>query len=242
MRLEKLQRPFVTTNDLYVLSEVSEPAIVKVYRGLGAAERCSSEAGRLKLWRDAGFGVPGLLDYQIDELESPYIVMQHLQGPSLREVLLDGSVELQAKLDCWQRVVEELAGRHRRAISDNEIEFVHGDSNTGNVIITADAIRFLDLESSSKFSNVVEAASVEMSTLCRWAVRDIGPARCDVMMRLVLEAYQDMTDVVVYVTKRTLVRPFQWFHRWRDSVKRSRRVGEVTKYDIADSIVRLTGR
>ncbi len=237
MKLVPFEKHIHTTNDLFTLVGAPTKCLVKLYRGEDRQARRDREFANISAWAQAGFKVPAIYDYDIDDPGDPYLIMQHLQGPNLCHAIRENRGNRELTLNWWSQTLETVYARHDLAINAGRADLIHTDSSTGNVILTDDGVFFIDFEAPIRFGDVSEGASVELAMLCRWAVRDAGIDACGWMMADVMRVYQDRDELLKLIVKRTLGRPMQIYHRWKDRKKKLKKPGEVTKYDIADALV-----
>ena len=239
MELKPLTTFRKTTNRLYLLVDAGQ-YLVKCYPGPDGAARRERERAMLDRWREAGFNVPEVCERTIPDLPEPRLVTRFIEGVSLRELLCCDERERAEKLDTVSRVFEDLARRHRMAVSRDDPLLVHHDPNTGNILCGPDGFTFIDFEAPPhKGRSAAEAASIEAATTCRWIARDQGVAFIEETARLMVAAYAGQESLMRRIVERTHGRAFQFVHRRRDRARKRAHPGEVTKYDIADAVSHL---
>jgi hypothetical protein len=86
----------------------------------------------------------------------------------------------------------------------------------------------------------LESASIEAATTCRWIVRDLGIESLDRVLKLAAAAYGNQELLLKLIVDRTTGRPFQLYHRWKNKKRKLAHPDEVTKYDIADGLAKLS--
>ncbi len=239
MILEKFIKPFPTTNDFHILNSGAQRLIVKVYRGKDADRRFLCERNNLLTWKIYGFNVPEYFDLKVQSLDRPYLVMNFIDGSNLRKLFTDPCLSTSKKMCIWKQTLETIFHRHSVALHNNRIDLVHSDSNTGNVMIKDSSIFFLDLETPPKFDNIIEACAVEIATLARWTVRDLGIEHLYSILEELAKTYKNQENILIKIINRTTSRPFQILHRWKDQKKKLKDPSEVTKYDIADGLKKI---
>ncbi len=229
-----------TTNKLYILIDGNDKYLVKSYCGPDSLARYRQEKFMINHWKQAGFMVPQIYDKQVPDVLEPYLVTGFIEGPSLREYLSAKNSAMPEKLAVLAKFFEQMRRRHDTAIQTNDQYLVHYDPSSGNVIYTGDNFYFIDFESphKSRFS-VSVSASIELATLCRWAVRDIGPEFLEEVLRQTVTAYRGREPLLNLAAERTTARPFQFYHRWKNQRHKRLYPTEVTKYDIADGLMHI---
>jgi tRNA A-37 threonylcarbamoyl transferase component Bud32 len=242
MELRPIPSHGVSGNRLYELVGPGERRVVKVYCGRDARARRQRERRALVLWRKEGFDAPEVFDLELPEVGGPHLVISRVEGRSLREVLREEGADVEGRLRVLGEVLGRMRRRHERAIETGQVALVHPDSSTGNVLLTAEGVLFLDLEARPKIADAREAAAVEVAKLLRWAVRDLGIEHLRPALERLVEAYRDRREILERVVARVLDRPVQFFHRRRDRRRKRARPGEVTKYDIADALAEMLRR
>jgi tRNA A-37 threonylcarbamoyl transferase component Bud32 len=191
-------------------------------------------------WKAAGFDVPDIVEMNVPGLDEPYIVTGYVEGPSLHEYLSQDGPSTEEKLKVVARVFEELSRRHGQAIGERDRKLIHHDPSSGNIICCGEKLSFVDFESPPKSRcTVSESASIELATLCRWIVRDLGPKFLEQTLKLMVTAYKEREPLLNLVIKRTTARPFQFYHRWKNQRFKKLYPNEVTKYDVADGLMHI---
>jgi tRNA A-37 threonylcarbamoyl transferase component Bud32 len=239
--------PFVafrkTTNALYTVRDAGAEYFVKCHHGPGGPRRKDREQQIMRLWEKEGFEVPRIHDIEIPVLPKPYLVTDLVKGVSLRECLADNAHPTSVKMDFLTKLFMELRRRHELAIARNDPRLIHPDASTGNILCTKSGFCFIDFEASPRRrDSVMEAAGIEIATLCRWIARDLGVGGLSAILARVLAAYEGREQVLDLAAGRTMNRPFQFYHRWRDKRRKQQNPGEVTKYDIAGALMALRSR
>ena len=227
---------FPATNALYRLLAPGQPRLVKVYLGRQAETRRDRERATLLVWQEAGLKVPEVFEHPLEGLDHPYLVMTHLSGQALGSALRCPRTDLSSKLTVWQDVLATMRRRHDLAIRENQASLVHPDPNTGNVILTETGVFFVDLEKGVRDGEVRTAAAIEIAQLSRWVIRDLGIQHCRRVLHAVVDAYRGHEELLELICRRVHDRPLQFYHRWKDRHKKTRRRDEVTKYDVANAL------
>ena len=229
-----------TTNKLYILIDDSGKYLVKNYYGPNSLARYQQEKFMINHWKQAGFMVPQIYDKQVPDVPEPYLVTGFIKGLSLREYLSAKNPAMPEKLAVLAKFFEQMRQRHDTAIQTNDQYLIHYDPNSGNVIYTDDSFYFIDFESPHKSRcSVSVSASIELATLCRWIVRDLGPKFLEQVLKQMVAAYKGQESLLNLVVKRTAARPFQFYHRWKNQRFKTLYPNDVTKYDIADSLMHI---
>jgi tRNA A-37 threonylcarbamoyl transferase component Bud32 len=236
--LRKFPKPATSLNELYELVGAEPAMLVKVYRGPRAGERCAAEAEILGLWRNEGFGVPAVSQQTVESISDPHLVISLLPGRSLQHVLRDPALPPERRLKQLRHVLDDLLRRHERAMQCNDVRLVHRDASTANVMLTDTAVATLDFETFPGETSVADACAVELGKVLRWAMRDLGASHIPAVAGLAVQVYTGRRDLLERLVTRTLDRPMQFWHRWRDRRRKRKDAGELTKYDVADAIVK----
>jgi tRNA A-37 threonylcarbamoyl transferase component Bud32 len=193
----------------------------------------------LNHWNESGFNVPKIVAKKIECIKEPYLVTSFIEGPSLREYLLGNSCSLEEKLELLTRFFKEMDNRHKLSINSNDPDIAHHDPSTDNVILAENHFYFLDFETPRKKRSVIELASIEVATICRWIVRDLGIDYVQEVLKRMVAVYKGQDNLLKPIVKRTCSRPFQFYHLWRDERKKVADPKDVTKYDIANALSEL---
>jgi tRNA A-37 threonylcarbamoyl transferase component Bud32 len=240
MKLTALETFRRTTNNLYLLSDGGSKYLVKTYCGPDRFARRQQETIMINHWKQAGFMVPQIHDKQVPDVPEPYLLTDFIEGPSLREYLLAESPAIPEKLAVLAKLFEQMRQRHDTAIQTNDQYLIHYDPSSGNIIYTADSFYFVDFESLPKSRYTIsESASIELATLCRWIVRDIGLKFLEQVLKQMVTAYKGQESLLTLVVKRTTARPFQFYHRWKNQRYKMLYPNDVTKYDITDGLMHI---
>jgi tRNA A-37 threonylcarbamoyl transferase component Bud32 len=240
MKLAAFETFRETTNKFYLLTDGSSKYLVKSYCGPDSSARHRQEKFMINHWKQAGFIVPQIYDKQVPDVPEPYLVTDFIEGPSLREYLSAENPTMPEKLAVLAKLFEQLRRRHDTAIQSNDQYLIHYDPSSGNIIYTADNFYFVDFESPPKSRySVSESASIELATLCRWIVRDLGAESLEKVLKLLVTAYKGQEPLLNLVVKRTTTRPFQFYHRWKNRRHKMLYPNDVTKYDIADGLMHI---
>ena len=190
-------------------------------------------------WIELGFNVPEIVAKNIEGIKEPYLVTSFIEGPSLRDYLLGNSCTLKEKLESLARFFKEMDHRHKLAINLNDPDIAHHDPSTDNVILAGNHFYFIDFETPRKKRSVVELASIEIATTCRWIVRDLGIDYVQEILGCMMAVYKDQDNLLKPIVKRTIGRPFQFYHLRQDKRKKAANPKDVTKYDIANALSEL---
>jgi tRNA A-37 threonylcarbamoyl transferase component Bud32 len=228
------------TNEVFLLRHGGRELLAKCYRGEHPQARCDYERTTLQLWATLSLPVPRVWDIDVPELRgAPYLITDYLGRLTLQEWLQDQAVPEAAKLSFLARIFTENHRRHRLAVERNEPRLIHADPNSSNILRAQEKFYFIDFERPAAFADLAEAAAVELGKFCRWTVRDFGVAQLEPVMQLLVEAYAGDKHLLRLFIERTCARPFQALHRWRDRRRKINHPGDVTKYDLADALLRL---
>ncbi len=237
MKLAVLETFRQTTNKLYILIDSNSKYLVKSYCGPDRFTRNQQEKFMINHWEKTGFTVPQIYDKTVPDVPEPYLVTDFIEGPSLREYLSAENHTMPEKLTVLAKLFEQLRRRHDTAIQTNDPYLIHYDPSSGNIIYTADNFYFVDFESPPKSRwTIPESASIELATLCRWVVRDLGSKFLEQVLKQMVTAYKGQETLLNLVVKRTNARPFQFYHRWKNQRHKMLYPNDVTKYDIADGL------
>lgn len=240
MKLSPFKTFRKTTNSLYVLVDRDSRYLVKHYCGSSNFARRRQEKFMLNLWQQSGLNVPRIHDKEVASLPEPYLVTSFIEGLSLREYLSKNDCSIEKKLKSLAALFRELAQRHDLAIRADDRNLVHHDPSSGNIIYAENGFYFIDFETIPKRRHsVLESASIEIATTCRWIVRDLGIEFIEEVLKLVVASYKSQESLLKLIVKRTASRPFQFYHRWQDRKRKMARPQDVTKYDIADALAKL---
>jgi len=240
MKLSPFKTFRKTTNSLYILVDRDSRYLVKHYCGPSNFARRRQEKFMLNLWKQFGLNVPGIHDKEVASLPEPYLVTSFIEGLSLREYLSKNDCSIEKKLKSLAALFRELAQRHDLAIRADDRNLVHYDPSSGNIICAKDGFYFIDFETPvQKRRTVLESASIEVATTCRWIVRDLGIEFLEEVLKVMVISYTGQESLLKLIVKRTAGRPFQFYHRWQDRKRKMARPQDVTKYDIADALAKL---
>ena len=240
MKLAPFETFRKTTNNLYLLTDGGSKYMVKSYYGSGGFARYQQEKFMLNHWKQAGLLVPEIYDKQIPDMAEPYLVTGFIEGPSLREYLSLESSGMPEKLSILAKLFEQLRQRHDAAIGSNDPYLIHYDPSSGNIICTENGFYFIDFESPPRSRQTIpESASIELATLCRWIVRDLGLKFLEEALKQMAAAYRGQEALLNLAVERTAGRPFQFYHRWKNRRHKTLYSNDVTKYDIADGLKRI---
>jgi len=240
MKLAAFETFRETTNKFYLLTDGSSKYLVKSYCGSDSSARHRQEKFMINHWKQAGFMVPQIYDKQVPDVPKPYLVTDFIEGPSLREYLSAKDPTMPEKLAVLAKLFEQMRQRHDTAIQTNDQYLIHYDPSSGNIIYTGDSFYFVDFESPPKSRCTISAsASIELATLCRWIVRDMGQKSLEQVLKQMVTAYKEQEPLLNLVVKRTTARPFQFYHRWKNQRHKMLYPNDVTKYDIADGLTHI---
>lgn len=227
---------YPTTNRLGVLSLGGERYIVKQYIGTAARQRRDCERSMLRLWRDAGYQVPDLHEPRFSFVQQPYLVRRFVPGRSLREYLHDPSTTRADKLSAVFMTCVAIEERHRRVIRSGDLRFIHPDANTGNIVISGNTPVWIDFETALGRTDRVDAAAVELSRFLLCVAQDLPGEDLQEVIELACAVFHQQPAVLERIRQRTLERPLQAVHRWRDRRRKASKPGRITKYDLADAL------
>ena len=227
---------YPTTNRLGVLSLGGQRYIVKQYVGPAARQRRDCERSMLQLWRHAGYQVPELHDAHVDFVQQPYLVRRFVYGRSLREHLHDSSTTRADKLSAVFMACLAIEERHRRVLRDGDLRFIHPDANTGNIVISDNTPVWIDFETALGRTDAIDAAAVELSRFLLCVAQDLSGEDLQEVIELACAVFHQQPAILERIRRRTLERPLQAVHRWRDRRRKACRPGRITKYDLADAL------
>ena len=113
--------------------------------GLSPSQRFRTELEILRLWREEGFGVPEVIaESPLPGL--PFLVLEHVEGPSIADVLADPARPTSEQDACVERFARDLARRHERARALGDPRLVHASPTLRDVLFTDGGPVFLDFE------------------------------------------------------------------------------------------------
>lgn len=113
--------------------------------GCSPRQRWRTEYETLELWRSCGFRVPAVLAIS-PVREIPFTVLEHLEGPSLRQVLSDPDACAGRQRACVEQFARELAARHDRALDLGDARLIHTSPKLRDVVVTGEGPALLDFE------------------------------------------------------------------------------------------------
>jgi len=213
--------------------------LVKCYCKPAPEAKRTRESFMLNHWNELGFNVPKIISKKTECIKAPYLVMSFIEGPSLREYLSENSCSLKEKLELLIRFFKEMDRRHKLALNSNDPDIAHHDPSTDNVILAENRFYFIDFETPRKKRSVVELASIEVATICRWIVRDLGIDYVQEVLKHMVEVYKGQDNLLKPIVKRTSGRPFQFYHLWKNQRRKTANPNDITKYDIADTLIKI---
>lgn len=242
VRLVPLQTFRDTSNRIFVTEGHEPKLLIKEYVGPQSRSHCKLEREILQVWLKQGFRVPVPHDLQIKELEgAPYLATEFLDYPTLQQQLRNSSLSQADKLELLEMILRENQVRHSRVLVSGERRLIHYDPNTSNILCGASTFCFIDFEHEVNDGPLAELVSLEIAKFTRWAVRDMRIEAMKPFLHLVVSVYGEQRVLLETIVKRTLDRPFQFYHRWRDTQRKQKNSGEVSKYDIADGLKSALG-
>lgn len=240
MELKPLMKFSKTKNKLYTLVDRNSKYLVKCYCGPHNLERYTQEKLMINHWKEAGFKVPEIYDKEVQGVTKPYLVTGFIEGMSLREYLSENNNSIDKKLETLTKLFYELSKRHELAIRTDDRYLVHYDPSSGNIICTKNGFYFIDFETPPpKKRSLLESASIEVATTCRWIVRDLGIEFIEEVLKLIVASYTSQKSLLKLIVARTTNRPFQFYHRWQNYKRKLAHPKNVTKYDIVDMLSKL---
>ncbi len=227
-----------TSNELVRVLQGDDTYLLKRYRGKMAQSHRDTERARLTQWRRAGYPVSRVIEFDVPGESGPYLVLEWFEGRSLSEFLQDVEVDRRTKLDRWVRILADIHARQTRVLRDGEADFIHHDSNTGNVLVAGAERRYIDFEERvvPRSASIAETLAVELARFLRWTVRDLGRAHLESVIQQALTIYGSDSQIVSLLVERIYRPPLQFVHRWKDRRRRRQNPLEITKYDLADAI------
>ena len=227
---------YPTTNRLGVLTRDGEKFIVKQYLGPQARQRRDCEHGMLLLWSAAGFQVPQWLNEELSNITAPYLIRRYAPGRSLREHLRDPVLPLDEKLAEVFVSALSIAERHRLVLRTGDLRFIHPDANTGNIVTGKSGPVWIDFETVVDRIAPLDAAAVELSRFLLCAAQDLSLDQLPELIKLTRAVFHEQEPTLDRLWRRTLERPLQPVHRWRDRRRKASDPGRITKYDVAEAL------
>ena len=225
-----------TGSELFTTELEGKKYIVKSYLGVDAAERCELERSRLNHWKNHFFRVPDFLDGQQVALDAPHLLIDFIPGVNLSDVLKDEMFSYEVKRGQLEQVYLENVKRHISAIENNDQMLVHTDPNTDNILLVDDFYVTIDFEHPSKERPILEAIAHEVATFTRRTLTDLGREHISDVVELICHCYTKKPEILEKVCQLTLGRNFQFYHRYKDNQKKVKKLGLVTRYDVADAL------
>jgi len=159
----------------------------------GAESRCETERECLKAWREAGFPVPGLVDFDpAIPLPTPFVAMEEVRGRLLIDVLADGSIGREERASVLRRFVGEWSRRHAEAVRLGNPRFVQKHGTFAHVFVEGDRFVTFDLEVAHRRGSAVQGC-VGREIICylRSLDRRFAPGEADEWIRVVAASYPD---------------------------------------------------
>ena len=235
-----------TTNKLYILNNHGNKFLLKCYKEPGGAIRCEREKQMLMFWRKEGFHVPQPFEFDLDAKWAPCLVMEFLPGVSLKEHICSNDICMHDKMITLKKLFVENCKRHQYANDAGQTLLVHDDPNPGNILLYNERFYFLDFEQHgghkhrrkrAKNKPIIDQIAVETTRLIRWLARDMGETYLIDIVNCMLSGYASYPEIPRHIITSITERPFQTIHRLKDSRKKKKKPGNVTKYDIIDALV-----
>jgi TP53 regulating kinase-like protein len=150
-------------------------------------QRTISEAKVIHEARGAGVNVPTLLGIWTDECT---LVMEKLEGPRLKELLIEGADGGRACFDAGRQI-----GRLHGA------GLVHGDPTTSNMILVHGAVFLIDF-GLAEFSDSIEKRAVDLHIL-KTALKSTHFAHFRELYSFALDGYrEEMGDFAAEILQR----------------------------------------
>lgn len=187
-------------NSVWRLSIRGRPVVLKVYgrrrarlreamthlaqlasglTGYTAPARRAAEAHGLRLWRDAGCDCPALESPPPDfpGLPAPFLLMEYLPGPSLKEALADPAVSREARDALFRRYLDAMGRRHAAALARREPALVQEHPGLDHALVSGNRLAVFDLETAYTARGfVADAISAELAGLVRSLFRALPAA------------------------------------------------------------------
>ncbi len=157
-----------------------------------AAARRETETRCLRLWREAGFDVPGLVDPPPDfpKLPAPFLLMEYIPGASLANALGDPAMAEKERTALWRRCAAAWGARHAAALTRREPALLQEHPALDHVLVSGNRLVTFDLEVTyTDDGNVPDRIAAELAGLVRSLFKSLPPAEARRLLREWVSAY-----------------------------------------------------
>ena len=131
--------------------------------GMTPAARMRTERETLELWLRHGFNVPRVLDVELPAEVPPLrLALEWIRGRSMRDLLSDPTVAVEAKRTALERAVREWTRRHALALQLREPRLVQAHATFGHVLVDGEMLATFDFEVVWKRRNLERLLQLEL--------------------------------------------------------------------------------
>lgn len=203
-------------NSIWSLSQNGNTVILKVYgrrrarfrewttdlsqrlggrTGYTARARHATEARCLRLWREAGFDVPALLEpgaFPLPPLPAPFLLMEYVPGPTLAAFLADPQTAAGPKEARLRAFAAALSARHAAALAGREPALLQEHPGLEHVLVSGPRLVTFDLETAyTSPAGVADAVSAEIAGTVRSLFKALPGAGARHCLGAFIQGYPD---------------------------------------------------
>ena len=177
--------------------------------------RYQTEKRALRIWRQNGFDVFGQLDNEAElDIPYPYLLMEYVHGPTLKNHFRDANVSVAAKKRVLKRFVPEWSRRHHLAKRNAERFLIQEHASFKHVLLADDG-RLISFDFEEIFTQRFSPAFLigrEIAGYLRSLYRVTSPAEFDTYLDIILDYYSP-TEFLQYPYRYFFHHPNQLL-RW----------------------------
>lgn len=203
---------------------------------LPPAQRRDFENDCLKLWHKKGFKAPEQRSLPENlKTDAPALGIEFIEGKRLDQLLQTSGITDAEVLDIMRDVFTEMRARHCIAIFEQEHRLIHYDANIRNVIYRGGQTIHIDFEMGHLNESINKSAAREVLKLMLQVLNQLGQARFETIMDLVVATY-GIRHILQRIVKENLDQRFLWYHLRRDLSRKKKNFELITKFDVAKAL------
>lgn len=200
---------------------------------LPPAQRRDFEKDCLRLWHQKGFKAPEQRSLPTgSNADLPALAIEFIKGKRLDQLLRASGLTDADVFDIMHDVFAEMRARHCIAIFEQEHRLIHYDANIRNLIYKDGQTIHIDFEMGHLDESINKSAAREVLKLLLQVLNQLGNARFDAILDLVVAAY-GIRHILQRIVKENLDQKLLWYHLRRDQHRKKKNSGLITKFDVA---------
>ena len=192
----------------------------------------------LEIWTQKGFDAPQLKALpQGYKTVRPALAMAYIDGRRLDHLLASPDTDLPDKMAAVKAVFAEMKARHCMALFERNHKLIHFDANIRNIMMKNGRSIHIDFEMGRLNESIDRSAAREVLKFSLQAANHIGAELLEDLIGELVLTY-NIRQILKRIVDENLNQRLLRYHLKKDSKRKAKNPGLVTRLDLADALKR----